>query len=347
MKDIIVAITCCGNTVSPGMIECLRKNGERNVKIIGFDMIDTPFAATFVDKFIKVPAGDSPDYLQEVLEACKKERVNVLLPCDDNEALVLAENLESFKSNGISVVISDIESLRKSLNKIRFHQHLESCGIKCAAYKIATNYAEVEKAIFALGFPEKKVVVKPEFGFGGRGVRVVVPNITQGQFFIEKPDKIEVSLEALRSYLDGYSVKNSSPRMLITEYLSGDYYSVEVLSKHGKPYYVIPKERIIGSASCTTLGQLNFNPRVIQKAYQICNAFGFDFVQNYEMKLNEREEPIVYDLNPRIPASIAMSAAAGANLLYFAVKMALGEDIPKVKLRTELKMIRYYKELYV
>lgn len=347
MRDITVVLTCCGNSVSPGMVESLRKNGERIIKIIGFDMVNTPLASSFVDKFIKVPAGNSPEYISRVLNICKKEKVNVLLPCDDNEALALAEHRGLFESMGTKIAVSGIESLKKSFNKISFHQHLESCGIKCARYKIATNYAEVEEAVFSLGFPAESVVVKPEFGFGGRGVRTVVSKICQEKFFNQKSDNIEISLESLKLSLSDYTASDLSPRLLVTEYLPGDYYSVETLSQEGRPSYIIPKRRIIGSASCTTFGRLDFNSKVIKKAQDICNAFKFDFIQNYEIKLNDKGEPIPYDLNPRIPASIAMSTAAGANLLYFAVKMALEEEIPKVKLKSDLIMTRYYKELYV
>lgn len=346
-RDIIVGITCCGNTVSPGMIECLRNNGERNIKIVGFDMVDTPLASAFVDKFIKIPAGDSANYVEEMLNICKKERVNVLLPCDDNEALVLAENCEAFESEAITIAVSRIDSLRKSLNKISFHQYLKNTEIQCARFKVATNLEEVENAIFDLNFPKKKVVIKPEFGFGGRGVRIIVPDNNQECFFKEKPGNIEISLDQLMVLLKGYETGSSKPRMLVTEYLPGDYYSIEVLSKDGKPYYIIPKRRVIGSASCTTLGVLDFNEKVIETAREICQAFGFDYIQNYEMKFNEEGEPIPYDLNPRVPASIAMSARAGANLLYFAVKMALDEEVPIVEIKPRMQMIRYYKEFYM
>ena len=310
-------------------------------------MEDTPLASAFVDKFYKVPSGDSVDYISRVRNICLEENIDVLLPCDDNEALNLAKHRDLFESNGTKIAVSSFQSLIRSLNKISFHQHLDSCGVACARYMVATNYHEIETAISKLGFPDKKVVIKPEFGFGGRGVRIIVPEIVQDTFFKEKPGNIEITLESLKSYLSGYEAGGNSPRILLTEYLPGDYYSVEILSKHGHPYYIIPKKRIIGSASCTTLGKIDFNPRVIEKARLICEAFHLDYIQNYEMKLNDEGEPIPYDLNPRVPASIALSAAVGANLLYFSVKMAIGEEVPRVDLNSDLKMIRYYKELYV
>jgi predicted ATP-grasp superfamily ATP-dependent carboligase len=130
------------------------------------------------------------------------------------------------------------------------------------------------------------------------------------------------------------------------EYLPGTYYSVDVLSREGEPYYVIPKIRIRGTASNTTVGQVDLNPDTIELATKICKAFNFSYLQNYEMKLNKDQKPLVYDINPRGGASIALCTAAGANIAYYAVKMAVGEEIPRKKIKDKVKMIRFYEEYY-
>jgi len=81
-------------------------------------------------------------------------------------------------------------------------------------------------------------------------------------------------------------------------------------------------------------------------AAMACKAFKFSYMQNYEMKLNIQGRPIIYDINPRGGASVALCSAAGANIAYFAVKMAIGEKIPDVKIKDKLKMIRFYNERY-
>jgi hypothetical protein len=56
--------------------------------------------------------------------------------------------------------------------------------------------------------------------------------------------------------------------------------------------------------------------------------------------------PLPFDFNPRVAASVAFCSAAGANLIYFALKMALGEEIPKIEVKDGVMMFRYFKELY-
>jgi carbamoylphosphate synthase large subunit len=68
---------------------------------------------------------------------------------------------------------------------------------------------------------------------------------------------------------------------------------------------------------------------------------------NIEFACDKKGVPLPFDLNPRVAASVAFCTAAGANLLYYALKMALGEDVPKLEVKDGVMMLRYFKELYV
>ena len=135
--------------------------------------------------------------------------------------------------------------------------------------------------------------------------------------------------------------------LVMMEYLPGTYYSVDVLSRDGQPYYVLPKIRIEGTASNTTVGQVDLSPDAIELATMVCSAFNFSYLQNYEMKLNKDGKPRIYDINPRGGTSLALCAAAGVNIAYYAVKMAVGEEVPQKQIQDKVKMIRFYDELYV
>jgi carbamoylphosphate synthase large subunit len=65
------------------------------------------------------------------------------------------------------------------------------------------------------------------------------------------------------------------------------------------------------------------------------------------MGCNDDGVPLPFDFNPRIAASTAFCSAAGANLIYYALKMALGEEVPDVNVKDKVMMLRYFKELYL
>ena len=40
LNDITVLMSACGSPSIPGMIRCLKENGERNIRVVGVDMDD-------------------------------------------------------------------------------------------------------------------------------------------------------------------------------------------------------------------------------------------------------------------------------------------------------------------
>lgn len=77
MKNITVLLSASGSPSMPGIIDCFKKNGERDIRIIGMDMCDEPSVKYLVDQFYKVPAATSEEYVNVVLDICKKEQVDL------------------------------------------------------------------------------------------------------------------------------------------------------------------------------------------------------------------------------------------------------------------------------
>ena len=120
------------------------------------------------------------------------------------------------------------------------------------------------------------------------------------------------------------------------------------LAKDGDALIIVPKTRIIGTSSQTLVGQVKKDVFIEEYVRKICKVFGFDYNINIEMKCSENGIPLLYDLNPRVAASVAFCTAAGANLIYYALKIALDEKIPEnVNIKDGVMMMRYFKELYV
>ena len=64
------------------------------------------------------------------------------------------------------------------------------------------------------------------------------------------------------------------------------------------------------------------------------------------MKLSHNRIPKVIEINPRMGGSISLSVAAGVNLPYYSVKLALNEKLPIKKITNNVRMNRYWKELF-
>ena len=67
MKDLTILSTACGAMFMPGFFNCLKENGERNIKIIGVDMADNPFMDNLLDGYYQVPTYTDDNYVDCLL----------------------------------------------------------------------------------------------------------------------------------------------------------------------------------------------------------------------------------------------------------------------------------------
>lgn len=346
MKKIKLLISAIGHSTTSSMIKTLKENGEREIEVIGVDITDIPIVKSSVDKFLLVPKFDDKFFLKKILSICKKQDIDIYYPRRDEEISIISKNKKKFDNLGVKLIFpTNHNVLNISSNKLKFHQIFKKNNIPHAKFFGINKFSDLEKSIKNLGYPQKKVILKPTLSIGGRGAILL-------------NDKIHYDKMTKEESLPQYDLKyvlnlfskippKEFPELIVMEFLNGQSYSVDVLSKNGKQLYAIPKIRIRGNASNTTVGIVDMNNSVINLTKKICKLFKFSYLQNYEIKLDNNNQPKVYDINPRGGASIAFCSAAGVNLLYFAVKMALSEPIPRnLKIKDKLKMIRVYQEFY-
>jgi carbamoyl-phosphate synthase large subunit len=298
------------------------------------------------DKFYQVPHGNDPEYVEKLVEICSKESVNVVFPASHEEALALTRNIELFKKIGTTVAVSKPEVLELSFNKKFAFQKLKENGLPCPEFRIVKNLAEFEDAAAELGIDARKLVMKPVLTRGGRGARILTKKSMSDYLLNQKPGYLETNYDEIVRTLSGLE-EDDFPELILMEYLPGTIYSVDFLAKDGKALIIVPKVRIVGNPSQTIVGMVKRNAVVEETVAQISDAFGFDYNVNIEMGCNAEGLPLPFDFNPRIAASVAFCTAAGANLIYYALKLALGEKLPTVEVKDKVLMLRYFKELYI
>ncbi len=340
MQDIRVLVPSIGHPTRPSLVEAMRGDGERTVEVIGADMDPEGIGPFVADKFVQVPARTDPGYIDRVLHICRTERIDVYYALGEEEAVGAAERIVEFERLSVGVICPGRpEMVRIASSKTRYHEFFAARGIPHARFRAIRRYEEIEPALREMGYPDEDVFLKPAFSKGGRGARLVS---------MRRNAAVDVALQSLGTALETLAPgpDDRFAELIAMEYLPGTYYSVDVLSRDGEPYYVVPKIRVRGTASNTTIGEVELNPDVMALAARACGAFGFSYLQNYEMKLDRNGQPRIYDINPRGGTSLILCAAAGANIAYYAVKMALGEEIPRVPVKNGVRMLRCYREYF-
>lgn len=114
------------------IIQYFRKTLNKQGKVIATDMSELAPAIYDADAFYIVPRITSPEYIEIILDICKKENIAGILSLIDPELSLLAKNEDKFKKIGVTVIGSSYELCERSLNKWEMFQWLNKHGYSCA-----------------------------------------------------------------------------------------------------------------------------------------------------------------------------------------------------------------------
>lgn len=326
MKDATVLITAAGNVFMPGTIACLKDNGERNIRVIGADMSDDATILRMCDAAYQVPRGNDPAYADTLLEICRKEGVDILLPIMSVELGVLAENRIRFEAIGTRVSVSEPASLETANNKRKLLDFLSARGLPCAGYRTVRSLDALKAAVYALGYPDARVCVKAAEGSGSRGFRILGHTGSRFELFMhEKPTSGVITLEELTGIL---AEAEAFPELIVMEYLPGSEYSVDLLADHGRTLVSCCRKSLRMENSIMLEAEVVNAPAVTSYCEAVTEALRLDGNIGFDVREREDGTPLIMECNPRITAGIPFFMAAGVNLPYLCVKKLLGEELP-------------------
>lgn len=345
MAKLNVLITTVGALTSPDIIRSIRDNGERQIRIVGVDPVEYAVGRNFVDKFYPVvfSGDDEKGFISSLLKIVEKEKVDILVPCGNEDNIAIAKNRGKFK---VKVLASGYDNLRRAFDKGKVLTALKNRLPDFAPdFSIVNDYNGFLRAIKRLGYPKEKVVVKPRLGRGGRGVYTLSGKFNYETVFRSKPSG-EMPLEFFAKILKN---KRHFEDLIVMEYLNSPFYSVYSLRNAGDNIISITHIREWGNASQTFRGRVYYDPDIEKFSASVNGLFGLDFLTNMELAETRDKRIVLFDLNPRIGASCGIDKAIGLNLPYLAIKALLGEkvSIDKKGFRRPRTFVRYFDSVWI
>ncbi|MDO4622117.1 MAG: ATP-grasp domain-containing protein [Eubacteriales bacterium] len=130
-------------------------------KVIATDMSDLAPAIYEADKHYIVSRMTDPNYINEILEICKKENITGVLSLIDPELSLLAANSNKFEAIGTAVIGSDYVLCERALDKYQMYSWLLEHDYKCAKSYIDVEKFQTDVTEGRITFP---VFVKPVRG---------------------------------------------------------------------------------------------------------------------------------------------------------------------------------------
>lgn len=330
IKRITLCLTCVGGRLISDIITAIRDAADYEVEILGVDIEPLANGRLLCDHFGVVPnAGLDPDnWLKAITQLSKIHRVNALICLSDQEVLVASKNSDFLNSIGVKTLIYPYSVVKVLLDKFTLLETLERSGIYVGPYTALDSFDVVFEVIRQLGYPDRKVVLKPRSGQGSRGVLVfdsASPSYCQ---LVENRLCGIGSYEQIREVLRISNIKVEN--YIAVPYWDGDVYDCESLVLEGNAFMRASRRRQLRNkfSPSSTGHMFEFNEQVDFLLQRVAKTLGSSGILDLDVVVTNQHGPIILDGSARFSGSVGGSYRAGLNFLAQAVRVML--DLPLV-----------------
>ena len=209
MRELRILFTGAGRRIE--LLQAFRQAAQAlgvSLKLYGADMAGTAPALAFCDFSRKICAMKDTDYIPQLLEICKRDGIDLVIPTIDTDLLVLAENRELFRKAGIAVMISGLDKVRLCRDKNDTTAFFHSCGLKAPG--TVNDYRA-----YAGPYP---CFIKPKDG-----------SSSIDAYKVEKKEQLAAYAERVKDYI-------------IQPFIDGKEYTVDIFCDlQGNPIYITPR----------------------------------------------------------------------------------------------------------
>jgi carbamoyl-phosphate synthase large subunit len=315
VKLLTILVSASGAPGTAALLRSLRENGERPVRLVGTDMSQRAIGRHLCDAFHLVPAGADPGFAEAMLDVCRREGVEAVLPQSSFDLPGLAAARERFAEEGVTVLVSSPDAIARSNDKASSYALFDAIGVPGPAWRRVAGAEQVAEAARELGYPDVDVCMKPVFSSGSRGFRVISESADRReQLLTNRPGVSEaMRLEDLVELLPA----EGGPELLVMELATGRERTIDGIAAEGRILLGHPKTREAMRAGLAMYFETLDDPELMDVAARIVAELGIDHFFNIQL-VGDR----VIEVNPRISTIVYQQ---DLNLPYLGVKHALGE----------------------
>ena len=270
--------------------------GRLNVEleIFGADITELAPALFFCDKKVIVPLISDKAYIPTLIDICRRNSIDALIPTIDTDLLLLSENAARFDAVGTKVFISAPEKIAVCRDKNYTSDFFVSCGLKAPkTYNDCTKYDG--------GFP---CFIKPKDGSSS------------------------IDAYKISNFDELYEFAKRVDDYVIQPFVDGEEYTVDVFcSFDGSPVYITPRKRIAVRAGEVLKTEIACDEKIIGECKKIIEKFkpvGAITVQLIKDK--KTDENYYIEINPRYGGGAPHSIMAGADSPAAVIRILKGEN---------------------
>lgn len=269
------------------IVQYFKREIKENGKVIATDMSNLAPAIYDADKFYLVPRIDHKDYIETLLDICKKEKIDCIFALIDPELSLIAKNKNKFLEIGATPLISNYNAVELAFNKYEMYKYLTKKNVKTPKTYIDKKefYNDLDNS--KIKFP---VFVKPVTGSASINISKV---------------NSQEEIELLFSLYDD---------LIIQEYMDGQEIGADVyidpISK--KVVSIFTKEKIKMRAGETDKSRSFKDEKLFNLITTTVEEIGYEYMIDMDIfKINN--EYYISEINPRFGGGYPHAYESGVN----------------------------------
>jgi len=324
-KKFTIAIEGGGTTTAISVLKGLSIQKEFNVRTILLDITDEVSGKYFADKFYITSPSKDDDYIEQVLNICKKESVDIYIPIIDYGFEKLSDNTKKFNALDVYIMITN------------------PLGIAVCADKYAT-----------FNFFLKNYIPTPKTW----QVSHKIPKGLTFPFIVKPRCNGRASLDVhviddVKSF-SFYTQKNNN--YIIQELVHGKEFTADCLSSLDGSVYIASciRERTEIKGGLSIKGKIV--NKVVEKNIQIylkkiIETLKIPGVCNIQGFISDKNKIYFTEINPRFAGTHAYTIQVGLNSILQILRMLNGKQISdiksKIKINHDIQFLRYWNEVFI
>lgn len=288
------------------LIQCF-KNAANELKkeliIYGVDISLTAPALYFCDKQFIVPKISDANYIPTLLEICKCENINILIPTIDTDLMLLSEHKSEFENIGTKVLVSAPDKIKVCRDKRLTGDFFKQCGLNAPPTTDDIKFYNCDFPAF----------IKPKDG-----------SSSINAYKVEDFKSLEMYSKQIPDYI-------------IQPFISGIEFTVDIFcSFAGEPIYITPRVRMATRAGEVLKTKICLDESItddmkrLVKSFKPCGPITVQLIKDTVSNKN-----IYIEINPRFGGGAPLSMKAGANSAKALIELNEGKKLSIVPTAAE------------
>lgn len=263
------------------------------------------YSLTCADGYVLTPNIYDSDYIQFLLDYCKKKNIGAIISLFDIDLPILAKNKEAFKQAGIKVIVSDYKVTQICNDKWKTYQFLKKQNINQVATFIHLEDAKNALKDQTISYP---LILKPRWGMGSIGI-----------YSANNDEELDVLYQKLRkeifdTYLRYESAEDTTACVIIQEKILGQEYGLDILNDLNQQFTTcIAKKKIAMRSGETDIAQIVDSKPFLNLAKRISTSLLHIGNLDVDCFITKENKLIVLEMNCRFGGQYPFSHNAGVN----------------------------------